>query len=92
MKCSLLTNKSSDSHVQQDLLRQELLEFASKCPELQMILSQHCTELDEAGDHFFDFIIDELFTNYCFNRLSPCDTIRIYNYLMPIFHDGNVII
>ena len=59
--CNLLLNKSSDSPVQQDL-RQELLDFASKWPELKKILPEHCTELDEAGDHFFDFIIDKLFT------------------------------
>ena len=58
---NLLRNKSSDSSVQQDL-RQELLDFASKWPELKKILPEHCTELNEAGDHFFDFIIDTLFT------------------------------
>ena len=58
---NLLPNKSSDSPVQQDL-RQELLDFASKWPELKKILPERCTELDEAGDHFFDFIIDKLFT------------------------------
>ena len=56
-----LPNKSSDSPVQQDL-RQELLNFASKWPELKKILPEHCTELDEADDHFFDFIINKLFT------------------------------
>ena len=61
MTCNLLPNKSSDSSVQQDL-RQELLDFASKWPELKKILPEHCTELDEAGDHLFDFIIDKLFT------------------------------
>ena len=61
MICNLLQNKSSDSPVQQDL-RQELLAFASKWPELKKILSEHCTELDETGNHFFDFIIDKLFT------------------------------
>ena len=49
---NLLRNKSSDSSVQQDL-RQELLDFTSKWPELKKILPEHCTELDEAGDHFF---------------------------------------
>ena len=58
---NLLQNKSSDSPVQQDL-RQELLDFASKWPELKEILPEHCTELDKAGDRFFDFIIDKLFT------------------------------
>ena len=58
---NLLPNKSSDSSVQQDL-RQELLDFASKWSELKKILPEHCTELDEASDHFFDFIIDKLFT------------------------------
>ena len=43
-------------------LRQELLDFASKWPELKKILPEHCTELDKAGDHFFDFIINKLFT------------------------------
>ena len=61
MICNLLPNKSSDSPVQQDL-RQDLLDFASKWPELKKILPEHCTELDEAGDHFFDFIIDKVFT------------------------------
>ena len=56
-----LTNQSSDSPVQQDL-RQKLLDFASKWPEFKNISPEHCTELDEAGDHFFDFIIDKLFT------------------------------
>ena len=56
-----LPNKSTDSPVQQDL-RQELLDFASKWPELEKILPERCTKLDEAGDHFFDFIIDKLFT------------------------------
>ena len=59
MICNLLPNKSSDSPVQQDL-RQELLNFASKWPELKKILPEHCTELDEVGDHFSDFIIDKL--------------------------------
>ena len=59
MICNLLPNKSSNSPVQQDL-RQELLNFASKWPELKKILPEHCTELDEAGDHFSDFIIDKL--------------------------------
>ena len=58
---NLLPNKSSDSPVQQDL-RQDLLDFASKWPELKKILPERCTELDEAGDHFFDVIIDKLFT------------------------------
>ena len=61
MICNFLPNKSSDSPVQQDH-RQELLDFASKWPELKKILPEHCTKLDEAGDHFFDFIIDKLFT------------------------------
>ena len=61
MMCNLLPNKSSDSPVEQDL-QQELLDFASKWPELKKILPGHGTELDEAGDHFFDFIIDKLFT------------------------------
>ena len=61
MICNLLPNKSSYFTVQRDL-RQELLDFASKWPELKEILSEHCTELDEAGDHFFDFIIDKLLT------------------------------
>ena len=56
-----LPNKSSDSPFQQDV-RQELLDFASKWPELKKISPEHCTELDETGDHFFDFIIDKLFT------------------------------
>ena len=54
-------NKSLDSPVQQDL-RQELLDFASKWPELKYILPEHCNKLDEAGDDCFDFIIDKLFT------------------------------
>ena len=58
---NLLPNKSSDSPVQQDLW-QELLDFASKWPELKKILLGYCTELDEAGDYFFDFIVDKLFT------------------------------
>ena len=61
MICNLLPNKSSNSPVQQDL-RQELLNFASKWPVLKKILPEHCTELDEADDHFFDFIIDKLLT------------------------------
>ena len=61
MICNLLPNKSSDSPVQQDL-RQELLDFASIWPELKNILPEHCTELDEADDHFFAFIIDKLFS------------------------------
>ena len=61
MICKLLPNKSSDSPVQQDL-RQELFDFTSKWPELKKILLVHCTELDEAGGHFLDFIIDKLFT------------------------------
>ena len=71
MICNLLLNKSSDSPVQQDLW-QELLDFASKWPELEKILPEHCIELDEAGDHFFDFIIDKLFTGQCFDLLSDC--------------------
>ena len=59
--CNLLPNKSLDSPVQQDL-RQELLDFASKWPDLKKIFPEHCTELDETGDHFFDFNIDKLFT------------------------------
>ena len=59
--CNLLLNKSSDSPVQQGL-RHKLLDFASKRLKLKKILPEHCTELDEAGDHFFDFIIDKLFT------------------------------
>ena len=58
--CNLLPIKSSDSPVQQDLW-QELLDFASKWPELKKILPERCTKSDEAGDHFFDFIIDKLF-------------------------------
>ena len=61
MMCNLLPNKSSDSPIQQDL-RQELLDFSSKWPQIKKILPEHGTELDEAGDHFFDFIIDKLFT------------------------------
>ena len=61
MICNLLPNKSSDSPVQQDL-RQELLNFASKWPELKKILPEHCTELDEAGNPFLDFLIDKLFS------------------------------
>ena len=61
MICNLLPNKSSDSPVQQDLW-QELLDFASKWPELKKTLPEHCTELNEAVDHFFDFIIGKLFT------------------------------
>ena len=61
MICNLLPNKISDFPVQQDL-RQELLDFASKWPELEKILLKRCRELDKAGDHFFDFIIDKLFT------------------------------
>ena len=61
MICKLLPNKSSDSFVQQDL-RQELLDFASKWPELKKILPEHCTKSDESDDYFFDFIIDKLFT------------------------------
>ena len=59
MICNFLSNKSSDSPVQQDL-RQELLDFASKWPKLKKILPEHCTELDEAGDH----ILILLLTNY----------------------------
>ena len=58
--CNLLPNKSSDSPVQQDL-RQELLDFASKWPELIEISPEHCTELNKAGDRFFDYIFDKLF-------------------------------
>ena len=71
MICNLLPSKSSDSLVQQDL-RQELLDFASKWPALKQILPEHGAELDEAGDHFFDFIIDKLFTGLCFDLLSDC--------------------
>ena len=60
MICNLLPNKNSDCPVQQDL-RQELLGFASKWPELKKILPEHCTKLDEASDHFFNFFIDKLF-------------------------------
>ena len=56
MMCNLLPNKSSDSPVQQDL-RQEFLDFASKCPELKKILPEHCTEVDEAGDHFLILLL-----------------------------------
>ena len=89
MICNLLPNKSSDSPVQQDL-RQELLDFASKWPELKKILPEHCIELDEAGNHFFILLL----INYLqVNVLNFYDTARAYNYLMPIFHtDGNVII
>ena len=59
MICSLLPNKSSDFSVQQDL-RQELLDFASKWPELKKISPEHCTELDETGDHFLILLL----TNY----------------------------
>ena len=60
---NLLPNKSSDSPVQQDL-RQELLDFASKWPELRKILPEHCTELDEAGDRFLIlFLINYLQVN-----------------------------
>ena len=61
MICNLLPNKSSNSPVQQDLW-QELLNFASKWPELKKMLPEHCTELDEASDQFFNFIIHKLFT------------------------------
>ena len=57
----LLPNKSLDSPVQQDL-RQELLDFASKWPELKNILPEHCYKLNEADDDCFDFIIDKLST------------------------------
>ena len=50
MICNLLPNNSSKSPVQH--LRQELLDFASKWPELKKILLERCTELSEAGDHF----------------------------------------
>ena len=56
MICNLLSNKSSDFPVQQDL-RQELLDFASKWPELKKILPEHCTELNEAGDHFLILLL-----------------------------------
>ena len=56
MICNLLPNKSSDSPVQQDL-QEELLNFASKWPELEKILSEHCTKLDEAGDHFLILLL-----------------------------------
>ena len=56
MICNLLSNKSSDSPVQQDL-RQELLDFSSKWPELKQILPEHCTELDEAGDNFLILLL-----------------------------------
>ena len=59
---NVLPEKSSDSPVQQGL-RQELFDFASKWLELKKISPEHCTELDEAGDHFFDFIIDKLQIN-----------------------------
>ena len=60
---NLLPNKSSDSPVQQDL-RQELLDFASKWPELRKILPEHSTELDEAGDRFLIlFLINYLQVN-----------------------------
>ena len=62
MICNLLPNKNSDSPPVQQDLRQELLDFASKWPELKKILPEHSTELDESGDHFFDFIIGKLFT------------------------------
>ena len=61
MICNLLPKKISDSPAHQDL-RQELLDFASKWPELKKIFPEHCIKLNEAGDHFFDFIIDKLFT------------------------------
>ena len=61
MICKLLPNKSSDSPLKQDF-RQELLDFASKWFELKNILPEHCIELNKAGDRFFDFIIDKLFT------------------------------
>ena len=61
MICNLLPNKSSDFPAQQNL-RQELFDFATKWPKSKKILPEHCTGLDEAGDHFFDFIIDKLFT------------------------------
>ena len=61
MTYNLLPIKSSDSPVQKDL-RQELLDFVPKWPELEKVLPEYCTKLDEAGDHFFDFIIDKLFT------------------------------
>ena len=51
-----LPNKSSDSPVQQDL-RQELLDFASKLPELKKILPEHGTKLDEAGDYFLILLL-----------------------------------
>ena len=50
--CSRLPSKSSDS-----LVRQEFLDFASKWRELKKILPEHCTELDEAGDHFFILLL-----------------------------------
>ena len=56
MICNLLPNKSLDSPVQQDL-RQKLLDFASKWPELKKILPEHCTELNEAFDHFLILLL-----------------------------------
>ena len=51
-----LLNKSSDSPVQQDLW-QELLDFASKWLKFKKILPEHCTELDEADDHFLTLLL-----------------------------------
>ena len=57
MICNLLPNKSSGSASSSP----RALGFCIKMAEIKMILPEHCTELDEAGDHFFDFIIDKLF-------------------------------
>ena len=51
--CNLLPNKSSDSSVQQDLWPEHLNFASKKWLELKKISPEHCTELDEAGDHFF---------------------------------------
>ena len=56
MICNLSPNKSLDSPVQQDL-GQELLDFASKWPGSNKILTERCTELDEAGEHFFILLL-----------------------------------
>ena len=74
MICNLLPNKSSDSPVQQDL-RQELLNFASKWPEIKKILPEHCTELDETSDHFLILLLVNYLQVNILTFISLYDTI-----------------
>ena len=79
MICNLLPNKNSDSPVQQDL-RQELLHFASKWPKLKKTLPEHCTQLDEAGDHYLNLSsinylqVNVLAFSHCMIQLEPIVT------------------